>query len=146
MNLRGLQRMISTSSSTERLYKNIFFTIFSKCFLIICSMKLMRLLFFLLVISLVLQNTCPFGFASKTAFTAPHMHDCPLRKSHHSPAKGQNSVDDNTGRLLYPSFMFSVPDTQSVVFRFQMNTEYTVLYSDNYKDHFKEPSTRPPVA
>jgi hypothetical protein len=27
-----------------------------------------------------------------------------------------------------------------------MNAEYTVLYSDNYKDHFREPSIRPPVA
>jgi hypothetical protein len=110
------------------------------------NMKLMRLLLFILVISLVLQNTCPYGFASKTAFTAPHAHDCPLKKSHHSPAKEQNTVDDNPGNLLYPSFIFSIPDTQPVLSRFQMNTEYTVLYSDDYKDYFREPSTRPPVA
>jgi hypothetical protein len=109
-------------------------------------MKLILLLLFILVISLVLQNTCPYGFAAKTAFVAHHTHDCPLKKSHHSPAKEQNSVDDNPGKLLYPSFIFSIPDTQTVVSRFQMNTEYTVLYFDNYKDHFREPSTRPPVA
>ena len=109
-------------------------------------MKLMRLILFLLVISLVLQNTCPYGFAAKTAFVAHHTHDCPLKKSHHSPAKEQNSVGDNPGKLPYPSFIFSIPDTQTVVSRFQMNAEYTVLYSDKYKDHFREPSIRPPVA
>ena len=110
------------------------------------NMKLIRLLLFLLVISLVLQNTCPYGFASKSAFAAPHMHDCPLKKSHHNPAKDLDSVDDNPGKLLYPSFVFSIPDTHAVISRFQANTEYMALSFDNYKDHFTEPSIKPPVA
>jgi len=110
------------------------------------DMKLMRLILFLLVISLVLQNTCPYGYAAKTAFAASHTHDCPMKKSHHSPAKDRDSVDDNPGKALYPSFVFSVPDKQAVIFRFQTNTEYTALSSVNYKDHFREPSTKPPAA
>jgi len=96
--------------------------------------------------SLVMQNTCPYGFAAKTAFVAPLAHDCPLNKSHHSPAKERGSVDDNRGKALYPSFVFSVPDSQTVISRFQTHTEYTALPSDNYKDYFREPSTQPPVA
>lgn len=110
------------------------------------NMKLVQILLFLLVISLVLQNTCPYGFASKTAFAAPQTHDCPFKKNHQNPVNEPNSDDDNPGKLLYPSFVFSVPDNQPVISRFQTNTEYIALSSENYKDPFKEPTIRPPVA
>ncbi|MBI5741337.1 MAG: hypothetical protein HZA16_11550 [Nitrospirae bacterium] len=109
-------------------------------------MKLMRLLLFLLAVSLVLQNTCPYGYAAKTAFVAPLTHDCPMNKSHHSPSKERGSVDDNQGKALYPLFVFSVPDSRTVISSFQTHAEYTALSSGNYKDHFREPSIQPPVA
>lgn len=109
-------------------------------------MKSIWLLLFLLVIALVLQNTCPYSFASRTAFIAPHTHDCPLQKSPHNPAKDRDSVDDNPGKLLYPSFVFSVPDAQAIIYRSQINSEYTALSSDSYKDPLKEPSIKPPVS
>ena len=106
----------------------------------------MRLLLFLLAFSLVLQNTCPYGFAAKTAFAAPHTHDCPLKKDHHSPSKEGDSVDGNSGKVLFPAFVFSVPDVQTVILCSQVDVDYTPLSSDNYKDPFKEPSAKPPAA
>jgi len=35
---------------------------------------LMRLLLFLLALSLILQNACPYGFSVKTAFASPPLH------------------------------------------------------------------------
>lgn len=52
-------------------------------------------LLLLLSLALVLQNTCPYGFAAKTAFVAPHTHDCPLKKDHQAPSKEGDSVDGN---------------------------------------------------
>ncbi len=108
-------------------------------------MKLMRLLLFLLVFSLVLQNTCPHGFAGKTAFAAPHTHDCPSKKSHHAPVKDRDSVDDTTVKLLHPAFVFSLPEVQKIMLYSQQNTAFTLLSSDSYKDPFKKPSIKPPV-
>ena len=119
---------------------------FLQTFSILCIMKLMRLFLFLLAFSLVLQNTCPYGFAAKTAFAAPQAHDCPFKKSHHAPQKDRDSVDDNPVKPLYPAFVFSIPDTQVAALCYQMKPEYAALSSDNYKDPFKEPLIKPPVA
>jgi len=108
-------------------------------------MKLMRLFLFILAFSLVLQNTCPHGFAGKTAFVASHTHDCPSRKSHHAPAKDRGSVDDNAGKLLYPAFVFSIPAVRRIMLCHEQKAVYTLLSSDTYKDPFKDPSIKPPV-
>ena len=108
-------------------------------------MKLMRLLLFLLTFSLVLQNTCPYGFAAKTGFAAPQAHDCPCKKSNPASTKDTGSADKSTGSLLYPAFVFSVPDTQTIALRSQMKTEYISQSSEKYKNPFKEPSIKPPV-
>lgn len=105
----------------------------------------MRALFFLLAFSLVLQNTCPHGFAAKTVFAAPQTHDCPFKKSHNTPGKDHDSVDDNSGRPLYPAFVLSVPDVRPIIFRIKKDSDYMPLSSAGYKDPFKEPSLKPPV-
>ena len=109
-------------------------------------MNFLRLLLLLLITSIVLQNTCPYGYAAKTAFTSPHTHDCPLKKSHHGPANDRNSVDDKPGKALYPSFVFSVPESDAVISRFQTKTEYATPSVDNYKGPFREPPVRPPAS
>ena len=109
-------------------------------------MNVFRVLLFLIVISLILQNTCPYGYAAKTAFHAPQKHDCPLKKSHHGSAKDGDSVDDNQEKAMYPSFVFSVPESHAVISCLQRETEYVALSFDNYRDPFREPLLRPPVA
>jgi hypothetical protein len=109
-------------------------------------MNFLRLLLLLLITSIILQNTCPYGYAAKTAFTAPHTHDCPLKKSRPGHAKDRNSVDDKPGKSMYSSFVFSVPESHAVISRFQTKSEYAALSPGNYNGPFREPPERPPAA
>lgn len=109
-------------------------------------MNILRLLLLLLITSIILQNTCPYGYASKTGFTTHHAHNCPLKKSHRSPAKDRSDVDDKPGKAIYPLFVFSVPESHAVTPRVQTKTGYMVLSADNYKGPFREPPVRPPDA
>jgi hypothetical protein len=109
-------------------------------------MKLKLVLLSLLFLSLVLQNTCPYGFEAKTAFAAVQAPDCPHSKSRHSPEKDRDSADDNLRRPLHPAFVLSVPVNQTIVICSQMEAEYTILSSGNYKDFLKAPATKPPLA
>ncbi len=108
-------------------------------------MKMMRILLLLLTFSIVLQNTCPYGFAAKTSFAAPQTHECPMKKGGHSPAEERDSVDGNTDKTLYPAFVLSLPELQDIMPCSQMNSAYTPLPSGNYKNPFKDPLGRPPV-
>jgi hypothetical protein len=109
-------------------------------------MKLKLVLLSVLFLSLVLQNTCPYGFEAKTAFAAARAPDCPHSGSHHAPDKDQDSGSDNPGVPLYPAFVLSIPVNQTIVLCSQIEAEYTPLSSDHYKDFHKEPSTKPPLA
>jgi len=104
--------------------------------------KLIRLLLFLISFSLILQNTCPCGFAAKTAFASPQMHACP---SHHSPCKGQRAVDSDANKIIYPAFVMSVPFAQPAIERFTMSTVYVLFSSDVYTNPFKKSLIKPPV-
>jgi hypothetical protein len=104
--------------------------------------KLMKMFLFLLSFSLILQNTCPYGFAAKTAFAAPHTHACPF---HHCPPKKQNAVDDNANKAMYPTFVMAVPFVQPSIQRFPISTGYVLFSSDRYTNPFKEPLIKPPV-
>ena len=107
---------------------------------------MIKLLLLLLSLAILSQNTCPYGFAAKTEFAASHTHDCPLKKSHHSSSKGQDSLDGSAGKVLYPGFVFSISDTRIVILDSHMNTDYIPLSPVHYTDPLREPSTRPPAA
>jgi hypothetical protein len=109
-------------------------------------MKLKMVLLFVLFFSLVLQNTCPYGFEAKTAFVAVQAPDCPHSGSRHIPDKDRDSADDNLRRPLHPAFVLSIPINQTIVLCTQIEAEYTIPSSENYKDFLKEPSTKPPLA
>ncbi len=102
----------------------------------------MRMLLLLLSLSLILQNTCPYGFAEKTAFAASHMHACPF---HHCPPTGQGAVDDNVNKIIYPAFVMVAPFVQPAIQRFPVNTDYFLFSSGRYAGPFKEPLIKPPV-
>ncbi len=102
----------------------------------------MRMLLLLLSFSLILQNTCPYGFAAKTAFAAPLTHQCPF---HHYPHKGQGAVDDNSIKVIYPAFVMVAPFVQPSVQPFHVCTDYFLYSSDRYTNPFKEPLIKPPV-
>lgn len=106
---------------------------------------MMRILLLLLVFSIALQNTCPYGFAAKTSFAALQTHECPMKKGGHSPVKNRDSVDGNTDRALYSAFVLSLSDVQDILPCSHINAVYTPLSFGNYRNPFKDPLARPPV-
>jgi hypothetical protein len=100
------------------------------------------ILLFLLSLSLVLQNTCPHGFAGKTAFAALHTHACPHQ---HCPLKGKSAVDDNSNKSG-PGFVMAFPFVKPAVQRFALRSDYVIFSFDKYINPFKDPLTKPPVA
>jgi len=103
----------------------------------------MRMLLFLLALSLILQNTCPYGFAAKTAFAAEHSHQCPF---HHGKTKEQGTVNDNSSKAIHPAFVMITPFVQPSVEGLPISTDYFPLLSDRYTNPFKEPRIKPPTA
>jgi hypothetical protein len=106
-------------------------------------MKLLRMFLLLLSFSLIVQNTCPYGFAAKTAFAAQHTHQCPF---HRYPHKGQGAVDDNSNKVIYPAFAMVAPFVQPSIHYFPESTDYFLFSSDRYSNPFKKPLIKPPVA
>lgn len=111
----------------------------------ITFMKPMRItVLALLAFSLLLQNTCPFGSAGKTAFAASVSHRCPFQRHH---ADRQGAVDDNgPNKVVYPAFMmigsFMKPSSE----HFPIITDYVCFSSCKYANPFKDPLIKPPVA
>lgn len=50
----------------------------------------------LIAFAIIIQNTCPYGLAEKTAVASHYVHDCPM-KTHHAKdtgGKSENNVRD----------------------------------------------------
>ena len=74
-----------------------------------------RLLIAALVIAIVLQNTCPHGWAAKSAFVSSHVfHCCSLNEHKHS---GRERREDGGKELSHvnPAFVFHVSNSVTVV-------------------------------
>jgi hypothetical protein len=99
-------------------------------------------LLFLLSFSLILQNTCPHGFAGKTAFAALYTHTCPHQ---HHPIKGKSAVDDNLNKV-YSAFVMAFPFVKPAIQRFALTSSYVSSSSDKYINPYKDLLTKPPVA
>jgi len=105
----------------------------------------MRFLIFLVAFAIILQNTCPYGWAGKTAFAASHVSHCPM-KDRQRPAK-TNDRDDVKKELsnAKQTFVFSV-GTSGNTFRLLALISCTIsVKTDNVKDVFSEPLLRPPA-
>ncbi len=107
-------------------------------------MKLWRMLFLLLSFSLILQNTCPHGFAGKTAFAASiEPHACPCQKC---PLTKQGPSDNKQQKPLYPAFLMIVPAANPSLHFLAAGTECVFLPQDRYIDPFKARLIKPPIA
>jgi len=103
----------------------------------------MRILLFLLALSLILQNTCPYGFAAKTGFAIQYSHQCPF---HRHQTTEQGTVDDNSNKVIYPAFVMVTPFVQPSIEGFPISTGCSFLSSGGYTNPFKEPRIKPPRA
>ena len=104
-----------------------------------------RLLIAALVIAIGLQNTCPHGWAAKSAFISSHIfHCCPLNEHKHSDRERR---DDSGKELSHfnPVFIFHVSKTVTVV-RNTASVCFDVPFVfDTIREVFSDPLLKPPT-
>ncbi len=102
-----------------------------------------RYLIALIVVTIVVQNTCPYGYAAKTAIAAPMVHHCPLKDSAPSEDGGKNRMTKDPRDLNQPFVIAAAPaaDTGRA---FDAVTETGVMRHAGFEDIVADPPFRPP--
>ncbi len=99
---------------------------------------------FILVFALLIQNTCPHGFAGKSSVAAS-CKNCPMKKQHDMSPDVQQKIVSSSSQVHFPLFVFSVPKT---IHTFQLSPIETArpILIDRYKDALPDELLRPPQA
>jgi hypothetical protein len=105
---------------------------------------------FLLVIGLLVQNTCPHGFGGKTALAKECGH-CPFHLS--TASSGSQKVfkadhadsSDVHNPANFPMYVFAVPKTIPCCQPHQLRTAHPALI-DGYQDPLPDELLKPPRA
>jgi hypothetical protein len=95
---------------------------------------------FLIVFSLSIQNTCPFGQTGKTGFISGKVHHCPLKESAHKNKDQRHNPLQHTGQ----TFTFVVPVSPSYLCRPFRRPLLASLDESPYHNIFKDPPLKPP--
>jgi hypothetical protein len=106
-----------------------------------------RVVIFLIAFAIVIQNTCPYGWAAKTAFVSPYTSHCPHcpKKEDHQPAKSdsRNDVKKDVSSINH-LFMIHIGKLDTA-FQLLSPTEHAPsIKSDDFMDVYLEPLLRPP--
>ncbi len=101
-------------------------------------------LIFILAFALLIQNTCPHGFAGKSSVAATCKH-CPMKQHQNMTPDAQQKISSAQSQNHFPLFVFSVPKT---IHTFQLSPVKTVrpVLADRYKDALPDELLRPPQA
>jgi len=103
------------------------------------------MLLLLLVFSLIIQNTCPYGMAAKTGFVSKEIHHCPMKK--HSQTK--NDADNALQKTILQAgqiFVFTVGSAINMRQISYSETSGLFLDTSAYKNIFSEPPIKPPCS
>jgi hypothetical protein len=107
-----------------------------------------KVLIFLIAFAIIIQNTCPYGWAAKTAFFSPyssHYAHCPMKEDR-QPAKSEtrHNVKKDLSNIN-PLFVTDIgkPDDACQILSPIDHAPYAK--SDHLKDVYLEPPLRPPV-
>ncbi len=97
---------------------------------------------FILAFALLIQNTCPHGFAGKTSVASTCKH-CPMKEHQSLTSDGQKKISSTQSQVHFPLFVFSVPKT---IHTFQLNPIETarLVLIDRYTDVLPDELLRPP--
>ncbi len=103
-----------------------------------------RSIIFLLAFALLIQNTCPHGFAGKTSVASMCKH-CPLKQDKSLASDGQKKIVSASSQVHFPLFVFAIPKT---IHTFQLNfvKSARLILADRYKDALPDELLRPPQA
>jgi hypothetical protein len=97
---------------------------------------------FLLSFALLIQNTCPFGAAGKTAVASASCGDCPLKHVVVSQ-DGQKILVSDSSSIHFPLYVFAVSKTIHTLQLSPVSSARAVL-ADRYKDALPDELLRPP--
>jgi hypothetical protein len=100
----------------------------------------------LLTLALLIQNTCPLGFAGKSTVASTCLH-CPERQTHHPVPDGEGikiSIQSHSTAHL-PIFVLDIPNTQTI-FRFAVIAIPQPVMPNTYKNTAPDELLRPPRA
>jgi hypothetical protein len=101
-----------------------------------------RSIMFLLAFALLIQNTCPHGFAGKTSL-ASACANCPMKHNLTKPQDGGQRIISDVSPVHFPLYVFEVPKTIHT-FRLEPIKSVRPLLADSYKDALPDELLRPP--
>ncbi len=102
------------------------------------------LIIIILAFALLIQNTCPHGFAGKTSVAAT-CKDCPMKRHNSVAPDVQKKITSASLPVHLPLFVFAVPKTIQTFQLSPITTARPVLI-DPYKDALPDELLRPPQA
>jgi len=97
----------------------------------------------LIVLALLIQNTCIYGYAGKTAVSSPHMHKCPFNKHQQSKSEGKNRFDQGS-RNLNHAYVFTSSGTGPELEFFGPSLSVASAETYMHDENFRMPPLRPP--
>ena len=104
----------------------------------------LRSIIFLLAFALLIQNTCPHGFAGKTA-VARVCASCPMKDKLMASRDGQDKIASDSSSTHFPLFVFAVPKSVHT-FQLEPITYSRPVLADSYQDALPDEHLRPPRA
>jgi hypothetical protein len=104
----------------------------------------LRSIIFLLAFALLIQNTCPHGFAGKTA-VARACANCPMKYNLMVQLDGQDKIASGAFSVHFPLYVFEAPKTVHTFQPESIKSARPVLAS-GYKNALPDELLRPPRA
>ena len=98
-----------------------------------------------LVLSLVIQNTCPFGAAGKSSVTPKCGHNCPLMRHCSGVPAAKTAWTSDHAPVRFPLFLFTAVKPGHS-FRVDALAEEAPLLSIHYAGAFPNQLLKPPNA
>ena len=108
-------------------------------------MSRIRILIFLIATAIVMQNTCPYGWAAKTVFMSSHASlcpHCPMKEAY--PPDTRNHVKKNLSNINH-CFLIHVAEPINTFQILSLIDRAPAIKSDQFNDVHLEPLLRPPV-
>ena len=99
---------------------------------------------FLLIFALLVQNTCPQGFAGKSAVAASCSH-CPQKQMHKPATEGDTLSSISHAPAHLPMYVLDIPNTQPT-FRLIMTASSQPVIPNIYTNTAPDELLRPPRA
>jgi hypothetical protein len=104
-----------------------------------------RVLILVLAVAIGIQNTCPHGWAAKTAFLSCHKSHCPMKE--HRPPKTENQTDAKKAiSNVKQTFVLNIVRPDNSVQILAQTTQAIPTDSPDLKEIFSDPLFRPPIS